>query len=633
MIRVCSRNHDVLPTCAPSGNDHTSAKYAKISADFSNLLAAPRRSPRLTASQEPFLFPTSAGGSAFSVRTPTLTGFGVTPASRKTNDKSMFTSPNMLGLPRTNGLNGFSLFSGTPELSPSIFAQAPSTAFMKMRKSPALKSSNAFGAFSPTVFLRSPAGFAGLKGIFPPLSDVPLEIPPSMCHVSNCERELESNFDGEKAYEDINSTALSNLTFHSNPFQQRPDFYNLNNGGTDHEDDDGKNSAHSSESAFHDDIYPSSQPGVQLTTLPPFQGCREPTSSTSISFASAAVKSEFDEGKDFDDSPEFKPRSSKASDARIVISREMANAASSAGSSCHQCKSRRAHNFLAHCQNRGLITESPNGKRSRMKRPCRKKFCSICLQKFYGEKMPFEKERHDWTCPACREICTCAACRKGKFKQSQKVRPTAPAEMLSPASSIATNIVYHNGAHCQNRGLITESPNGKRSRMKRPCRKKFCSICLQKFYGEKMPFEKERHDWTCPACREICTCAACRKGKFKQSQKVRPTAPAEMLSPASSIATNIVYHNGDMVTGLPRMRLDELPQEVREMACKAADYLVYSQEHTQDLLKFALPSLPEFHNHHISSSKPKGKPKLVSRRRQLACHSDDDYEDRSCDSE
>lgn len=82
------------------------------------------------------------------------------------------------------------------------------------------------------------------------------------------------------------------------------------------------------------------------------------------------------------------------------------------GSSCHQCKSRRSQEDLNWCANMFTLQR---GK----KRPlCRKKYCDRCIQKFMGEKPPAKdrKSRETWQCPACRGICSCAACRRRKAR-------------------------------------------------------------------------------------------------------------------------------------------------------------------------------------------------------------------------
>eukprot|EP01083_Nonionella_stella_P098566 277209_1 len=79
-----------------------------------------------------------------------------------------------------------------------------------------------------------------------------------------------------------------------------------------------------------------------------------------------------------------------------------------AGSSCHQCKSRRSLDNLIFCTN---IIEKSN-------KSCRKKYCEHCLRKFYSEEV--EKDaRHIWVCASCRKICCCAACRRREAKDKE----------------------------------------------------------------------------------------------------------------------------------------------------------------------------------------------------------------------
>ena len=93
------------------------------------------------------------------------------------------------------------------------------------------------------------------------------------------------------------------------------------------------------------------------------------------------------------------------------------------GSSCHQCKSRRPVNQLMFCCNnkkRGhrsvhALLGTGEGRRP----PCRKKFCDLCLAKFYdqhpsSQEMISSGSESRWQCPSCRGFCTCAACRRRK---------------------------------------------------------------------------------------------------------------------------------------------------------------------------------------------------------------------------
>ncbi|MES1911957.1 MAG: hypothetical protein MHM6MM_004312 [Cercozoa sp. M6MM] len=83
--------------------------------------------------------------------------------------------------------------------------------------------------------------------------------------------------------------------------------------------------------------------------------------------------------------------------------------------SCHQCKCRRDE--LIYC------TAVKHGNSER----CRKKYCFRCLKKFYeedpvnhaedpsrpsSEELWQELNRVGWTCPSCRNVCMCAACRR-----------------------------------------------------------------------------------------------------------------------------------------------------------------------------------------------------------------------------
>mmetsp|Transcript_42836 Transcript_42836/g.71339 ORF Transcript_42836/g.71339 Transcript_42836/m.71339 type:complete len:571 (-) Transcript_42836:109-1821(-) len=104
---------------------------------------------------------------------------------------------------------------------------------------------------------------------------------------------------------------------------------------------------------------------------------------------------------------------------------------SALGSSCHQCKSRRAVNKLYICSNQG----SPQKSKDR-RHICRKKYCDQCLEKFYNENPPSSVQINLWLCPACRSLCCCAACRRNKAKFLYDPRT------MSPATSIACGLVF-----------------------------------------------------------------------------------------------------------------------------------------------------------------------------------------------
>ena len=74
------------------------------------------------------------------------------------------------------------------------------------------------------------------------------------------------------------------------------------------------------------------------------------------------------------------------------------------------------------------------------------------------------------------------------------------------------------------------------------CRKKYCDLCLWKFYHEKPP-QENKEQWLCPACRSVCCCAACRRSKSKGFTNDVDRILA--MSPATSLACGLVYF-GDM---------------------------------------------------------------------------------------
>lgn len=91
------------------------------------------------------------------------------------------------------------------------------------------------------------------------------------------------------------------------------------------------------------------------------------------------------------------------------------------GSSCHQCKSRRAKPDLVFCTN---ILDKKS-------KSCRKKYCEHCLRKFYSEDAPTAgDERGCWSCPSCRGLCCCAACRRRQEKLIKKSGGTLPRGMI-----------------------------------------------------------------------------------------------------------------------------------------------------------------------------------------------------------
>jgi hypothetical protein len=118
-----------------------------------------------------------------------------------------------------------------------------------------------------------------------------------------------------------------------------------------------------------------------------------------------------------------------------------ATAPAGQGQSCHQCKSRRLVSELVFCCNqyrKGRDKKVAPTATSSAAHSCRKKYCFVCLHKFYNSSPPSKAAAPSWPCPACRGICCCAACRRIKAKQFGDLDPTT----LSPASVLAYSYVY-----------------------------------------------------------------------------------------------------------------------------------------------------------------------------------------------
>mmetsp|Transcript_24307 Transcript_24307/g.36460 ORF Transcript_24307/g.36460 Transcript_24307/m.36460 type:complete len:335 (+) Transcript_24307:51-1055(+) len=133
------------------------------------------------------------------------------------------------------------------------------------------------------------------------------------------------------------------------------------------------------------------------------------------------------------------------------------------GQSCHQCKSKQLTRDLNWCSN---MLSMQHGK----KRPiCRKKYCDRCLMKFLGEKPPRregKKAQLEWKCPACRGICTCAACRRKKNKSNLNGQSMnfSPALESTPNLGSRRRRTYTSSPKVQLSPLPSASPVGKRKR-------------------------------------------------------------------------------------------------------------------------------------------------------------------------
>ena len=179
-----------------------------------------------------------------------------------------------------------------------------------------------------------------------------------------------------------------------------------------------------------------------------------------------------------------------------------------------------------------------------------------CLSKHYNYQMAVKEEgaeQADWICPACKGLCSCAACARRKLMDEEEANmvsafhhhhthahvtihslphhhhshpshshPMAPPTLPSMRASCHQCKSSKSSMHllaCSSRRSLTA--DGKRLR---DCKKKYCAVCLERWYGLDMDDikRKERESgpgWRCPACEGICPCAACRrKGGRKREE-------------------------------------------------------------------------------------------------------------------
>ena len=96
------------------------------------------------------------------------------------------------------------------------------------------------------------------------------------------------------------------------------------------------------------------------------------------------------------------------------------SAVAGTGKSCHHCKSRKSDPDIVHCNH---AHEKKTARSAAEMRPCHKKFCLTCIHKYYPLDEPHvmagEAAIHDWTCPCCRNCCTCAGCKRSEVAKSQ----------------------------------------------------------------------------------------------------------------------------------------------------------------------------------------------------------------------
>eukprot|EP00474_Spongospora_subterranea_P010291 CRZ10749.1 hypothetical protein [Spongospora subterranea] len=216
--------------------------------------------------------------------------------------------------------------------------------------------------------------------------------------------------------------------------------------------------------------------------------------------------------------------------------------ASQPGSSCHQCKSRRLLTELSFCGNVNKkrthadrsSSLSPGGDFTEKSYCCRKKYCEICLKKFYGENRAIPDSM--WPCPSCRSICSCAACRRQKFKNRN-----IPEHLLtstSPSISFACGIVYFGNelggmlaSDSLNLASSSNSENCPTTVLPPNCQPVVTSECTAIVKGEPQPIYKEASE----AKRQAPKRKAGARVKKPKLEQMSHDLANQVLNPESSI--------------------------------------------------------------------------------------------------
>eukprot|EP00475_Leptophrys_vorax_P000234 TRINITY_DN10140_c0_g1_i3.p1 TRINITY_DN10140_c0_g1~~TRINITY_DN10140_c0_g1_i3.p1 ORF type:complete len:557 (-),score=100.07 TRINITY_DN10140_c0_g1_i3:75-1721(-) len=453
----------------PKGSTTKKPNESTIAADSPQTLIkpsafAPRRSPRLNpnASAAAAAAADSLPNINFSMNTPVIGSWHS--ASKHHQDESStnsflptsvdfnpampsnFLSPIVqMPKPATGG-QSIAPPALTPDMSPNLFSHAQNNLLrnhLPLRRSPRFTPSQKglTSAFSPTAFWRSPVPGMKSVGANGGLEEAPLEIPPGYFSGTFLDTEhpipmglapSTTRIAKIGGYSPVQSPAAGNIISslrssagkksrkreedaEPNNFMQQNAFLDYENADSGSEVE--QNPLQPNFSGGHGAFKP------RVTNLPNLLNA--------IHNANPADEDEVDESEIVLPKAKHSSRPLPRSEGSGAL-----------GSSCHQCKSRRTKFQLAHC-NAGMIQH--DGKKARVRRPCRKKYCAACLSKFYREKMPSSKE--SWQCPACRQLCSCAACRKGKMKLTSsgggnRLMQQDPA-MMSPATSIAVGLVHY----------------------------------------------------------------------------------------------------------------------------------------------------------------------------------------------
>eukprot|EP00455_Lapot_gusevi_P023963 TRINITY_DN2485_c0_g4_i3.p1 TRINITY_DN2485_c0_g4~~TRINITY_DN2485_c0_g4_i3.p1 ORF type:complete len:590 (+),score=68.76 TRINITY_DN2485_c0_g4_i3:51-1820(+) len=98
--------------------------------------------------------------------------------------------------------------------------------------------------------------------------------------------------------------------------------------------------------------------------------------------------------------------------------------------SCHHCKTRKPAVDVFFCSN---ITHKQY-KNSLLPKQCRKKYCRNCITKIYRD-FEYNFDSKSWVCPACRDQCGCACCRRERILRVNKADHESSHTQSTPSAN------------------------------------------------------------------------------------------------------------------------------------------------------------------------------------------------------
>jgi len=159
---------------------------------------------------------------------------------------------------------------------------------------------------------------------------------------------------------------------------------------------------------------------------------------------------------------------------------------------------------------------------------CRKKYCDQCLMKFYKEKPPpLRQDPNRFSHPPLLRVrvfvCLCMHMYVCMYVCMYVYVCVCVCLRVRMCVCISCMWIYMLFVLCCNAPISLAH-----SRIPPPS-----------LLPLSVPLSLSRFpsNWPCPACRRICTCAACRRQKAKLQQRADPLT----MSPATSLACGLVY--------------------------------------------------------------------------------------------